>query len=73
MERWQKAGVKVLMLANGEERLERMRRVLMDYDIPEPEMMIGNLQTGFEMPSIHLAVVTEGEMFSQKQRKYAND
>ncbi|MDR6721339.1 transcription-repair coupling factor [Paenibacillus amylolyticus] len=69
MERWHKAGVQVLMLANGEERLERMRRVLMDYDIPEPEMMIGNLQTGFEMPSIHLAVVTEGEMFSQKQRK----
>ena len=29
----------------------------------------GNLQTGFELPSIHLVVITEGEMFSQKQRK----
>ncbi|HWO55863.1 MAG TPA: transcription-repair coupling factor [Paenibacillus cookii] len=69
MERWHKSGVKVIMLASGEERLERMRRVLQDYNIEEPVMMQGNLQTGFEMPSIHLAVITEGEMFSQKQRK----
>lgn len=69
MERWQKAGVQVLMLASSEERLERMRRVLQDYDIHEPTMMIGNLQGGFELPSINLAVITEGEMFSQKQRK----
>ncbi|WP_160036674.1 transcription-repair coupling factor [Paenibacillus sp. An7] len=69
MERWQKAGVQVFMLASSEERLDRMRRVLQDYDIHEPTMMIGGLQSGFEMPSIHLAVITEGEMFSQKQRK----
>lgn len=69
MERWQKAGVQVFMLASSEERLDRMRRVLQDYDIHEPTMMIGSLQSGFEMPSIHLAVITEGEMFSQKQRK----
>ncbi len=69
MERWHKSGVKVIMLASGEERLDRMRRVLQDYNIDEPVMLQGNLQTGFEMPSIHLAVITEGEMFSQKQRK----
>ncbi|MCM3786496.1 transcription-repair coupling factor [Neobacillus mesonae] len=69
MERWQKAGVNVFMLASGDERLDRMRKVLQDYDIHEPNMMIGNLQSGFEMPSVHLAVITEGEMFSQKQRK----
>ncbi|MCJ8015075.1 transcription-repair coupling factor [Paenibacillus sp. KQZ6P-2] len=69
MERWHKSGVKVIMLASGEERLDRMRRVLQDYNIDEPTMLQGNLQTGFEMPSIHLAVITEGEMFSQKQRK----
>ncbi|GAF10656.1 transcription-repair coupling factor [Paenibacillus pini JCM 16418] len=69
MERWHKSGVRVMMLASSEERLERMRRVLQDYAIDEPIMVQGNLQTGFEMPSIHLAVITEGEMFSQKQRK----
>lgn len=69
MDRWRKAGTQVMMLASGDERLDRMRRVLEDYGIDEPTMAIGNLQSGFEMPSIHLAVITEGEMFSQKQRK----
>ncbi|UHA75331.1 transcription-repair coupling factor [Paenibacillus sp. 481] len=69
MERWKKQGAKVIMLGNGEERIERIRRVLQDYEIAEPTIVNGNLQTGFEMPSIHLVVITEGEMFSQKQRK----
>jgi transcription-repair coupling factor (superfamily II helicase) len=69
MERWKKSGARVILLANGEERMERVRRVLDDYHIPEPEILNGNLQTGFEMPSIRLVVITEGEMFTQKQRK----
>ncbi|MGF7049700.1 transcription-repair coupling factor (superfamily II helicase) [Paenibacillus sp. DS2015] len=69
MDRWHKSGTRVIMLASGEDRLERMRRVLQDYSIDEPIMLQGNLQTGFELPSIQLAVITEGEMFSQKQRK----
>ncbi|GIP24833.1 transcription-repair coupling factor [Paenibacillus sp. J22TS3] len=69
MERWKKSGARVLMLASNEERIERMRRVLQDYSIEEPTILQGNLQTGFELPAIHLVVITEGEMFSQKQRK----
>ncbi|WNR44770.1 transcription-repair coupling factor [Paenibacillus roseipurpureus] len=69
MERWKKNGSKVILLANGEERAERVRRVLSDYQIEVPEIVDGNLQTGFEMPSIHLVVITEGEIFTQKQRK----
>lgn len=69
MERWKKANAKVLLLANGEERVERVRRVLADYHIEEPIILNGNLQTGFELPNIHLVVITEGEMFTQKQRK----
>ncbi|MEC0248384.1 transcription-repair coupling factor [Paenibacillus chitinolyticus] len=69
MERWKKTGSRVIILANGEERMDRVRRVLGDYQIDEPEIMNGNLQTGFELPSIHLVVITEGEMFTQKQRK----
>ncbi|WP_028551911.1 transcription-repair coupling factor [Paenibacillus sp. UNC451MF] len=69
MERWKKSGAKVLILANGEERVERVRRVLADYHIDEPTILNGNLQTGFELPNIHLVVITEGEMFTQKQRK----
>ncbi|MGG1550425.1 transcription-repair coupling factor [Paenibacillus ferrarius] len=69
MERWKKNGTNVVVLANGEERAERVRRVLQDYQIEVPEIVEGNLQTGFEMPSIHLVVITEGEIFTQKQRK----
>ncbi|HZG55803.1 transcription-repair coupling factor [Paenibacillus sp.] len=69
VERWTKAKSTVMMLAGSKERLERMRRVLADYGIPEQTMIEGNLQSGFELPSIHLVVVTEGEMFSAKQRK----
>lgn len=69
MERWRKSGVRILMLAGNSERAERMRRVLEDYQIETPEILQGNLQNGFELPSIKLVVITEGEMFTQKQRK----
>lgn len=69
MDRWKKSGANVIMLASGAERMDRMRRVLQDYGIDEPTLLQGNLQSGFELPSVHLVVITEGEMFSQKQRK----
>lgn len=69
MERWKKAGTDVILLANGEDRVERMRRVLDDFNIEEPNILNGNLQSGFEFPSVQLVVITEGEIFSQKQRR----
>ncbi|KRE45249.1 transcription-repair coupling factor [Paenibacillus sp. Soil522] len=69
MDRWRKTGATVIMLAGNAERMERMRRVLDDYNIETPTLLEGNLQSGFEMPSSHLVIITEGEMFSQKQRK----
>ncbi|SFB60809.1 transcription-repair coupling factor (superfamily II helicase) [Cohnella sp. OV330] len=69
MERWRKGGAHIVMLAGSAERAERMRRVLDDYQIETPEIVEGNLQSGFEMPSVKLVVITEGEMFTQKQRK----
>jgi len=69
MERWKKTGSKVMLIASGEERMDRVRRVLDDYGIETPHIINGNLQAGFELPSLHLVVITEGEMFTQKQRK----
>ncbi|MBW7457103.1 transcription-repair coupling factor, partial [Paenibacillus sepulcri] len=69
MERWRKSGASVMMLAGSTERMDRIRRILHDYGIEPPTLIEGNLQSGFELPSIHLIVITEGEMFSQKQRK----
>ena len=71
MERWRKAHANVIMLAGNTERMERMKRVLFDYGIELPVLIEGNLQSGFELPSSHLVVITEGEMFSKKQRKAA--
>ncbi len=69
VERWGKTRSTVMMMAGSKERLERLKRVLHDYGIPEPTMVEGNLQSGFELPSVHLVVITEGEMFSSRQRK----
>lgn len=69
LERWKKTGVKVMMLAGGQDRMDRMKRVMADYGMEEPVMLEGSLQNGFELPSVHAAVITESEMFSQKQRK----
>jgi transcription-repair coupling factor (superfamily II helicase) len=69
VERWAKAKSTVMMLSGSKDRMERMKRVLHDYGIDEQLMVEGNLQSGFELPSIHLVVITEGEMFSAKQRK----
>jgi len=69
IERWSKAKSTIMMLAGTQERLDRMRRVLHDYGIEEQIMIQGNLQSGFELPSIRLVVITESEMFSVKQRR----
>lgn len=69
MERWKKAGSQVLMLAGSGERMDRLRRVLGDYDIEPPQLLEGSLGSGFELPGSHLVVITEGELFTQKQRK----
>src|SRR5690606_33963822 len=71
MERWRKHGSHIMMLAGNKERLERMQRVLDDYEIAAPQFLTGNLQQGFELPSSNLVIITEGEMFTQKQRKAA--
>jgi len=68
-ERWAKAGMQVLILASDEERMSRLKRVLADYKIETPLIVQGNLQSGYEFPTGHVAVITESEVFSQKQRK----
>lgn len=80
--RWQKLGVTILFLAGDEERAERLQHVLKDYQmevefyraIPtplpkKPIILMGSLQTGFELLGAKLVVVTEREVFHQRQRK----
>nr|WP_289038349.1 transcription-repair coupling factor [uncultured Allobacillus sp.] len=82
MERWSKAGFSVVIYAVDEERVDRVLRVLDDYDIAarkgvrpvsvpmeEPVVLQGDLNEGFEMPAYKLAVLTEEELFKKKKPK----
>jgi transcription-repair coupling factor (superfamily II helicase) len=83
LERWEKTGYRVLFLAANRERAERLERVLADYEMQvdiiedirslgmRPVIFLGNLASGFELPDLKLAVITEAEVFTNKQRKAA--
>jgi transcription-repair coupling factor (superfamily II helicase) len=81
-DRWHKGNYRVLFLASSMERLERLERVLADYGMKvvrdgtehpptpgRPAICVGSLQNGFEMSGLRLAVITEQEVFTQKQRR----
>ncbi|SFJ35547.1 transcription-repair coupling factor (superfamily II helicase) [Thermoflavimicrobium dichotomicum] len=81
-DRWLKSNYRVVFVASSEERLERLERVLADYgmevtrdysnQVPapgKPVIRIASLQNGFEMNTLRLAVITETEVFTQKQRR----
>lgn len=81
--RWKKGQNRIVFIAADAERAKRLERVLHDYemeadlllepvqDVPpgRPTITIGNLQAGFELPMNRFIVVTEGEVFTAKQRK----
>lgn len=80
-DRWINSQYHVIFYATSQERLERLKRVLSDYKMElrteneeavlpgKPVARIGSLRNGFEMKGIRLAVITEGEVFSQKRRR----
>ncbi|MGD8192537.1 transcription-repair coupling factor [Brevibacillus ginsengisoli] len=81
--RWKKGNNRIVFIAADAERAKRLERVLHDYEMEadllldsitvvppgRPTIIIGNLQSGFELPLNHFIVVTEGEVFTAKQRK----
>ncbi|WP_240512062.1 transcription-repair coupling factor [Paludifilum halophilum] len=81
-DRWIKSKYRVLFTASTRERAERLERVLADYGMEalrdsgdgpvppgRPVIRVGTLASGFELGSTRLALVTEGEVFTQKQRR----
>ncbi len=86
MERWRKMGTGVVFLAADQERAKRLQRVLYDYEVEvdmvsshvnqlttRPIILEGNLQSGFEMASIHLSLITEGEVFPRSSVKQGRE
>lgn len=81
-ERWTKGKYRVMFTASTQERAERLERVLADYgmevarDLSEnilqpsrPIIQVGTLSGGFELGAARITVVTEAEVFTQKQRR----
>jgi transcription-repair coupling factor (superfamily II helicase) len=82
VERWSRSNLSIWFMAGSSDRAERLERILDDYDIEarlfkrwedsipsHPRIVTGNLNQGFEMPSLRMVILTENEVFTQKQRK----
>jgi transcription-repair coupling factor (superfamily II helicase) len=82
IERWKKSKVAIVLLGANEERVKKLEHILADYEIEaDPiassdvllpgrvQIMIGDLNAGFELPMQRLAVITEKELFNKKVKK----
>lgn len=82
IDRWKKNQFSVVIVGNTEERIRKMEQVLSDYEINaivlndnqslvkgNVQLMQGSLQSGFELPILKLAVITEEELFKTKIKK----
>lgn len=82
LERWQKGNYSVVFLGSNEERVKKLQQVLEDYEIDyltvqkdgeiipgKAQIMLGDLQVGFELPLQKIAVITEEELFKKKMQK----
>ncbi|MDQ0190157.1 transcription-repair coupling factor [Alicyclobacillus cycloheptanicus] len=79
MQRWHRSGTRVFLLAATEERANRLERVLEDYRIEAvrtgqvtetltPQILVGSLSTGFELPMSRIAVIVETEVFGSRKK-----
>ena len=83
MDRWEKQQQTVLFLVADDERAKKLDHNFRDHEIYAPvtkadklitgrsQIVVGSLQSGFEMPQDHLVVVTEKEIFQKVKRKRA--
>ena len=83
LDRWEKQQQTVLFLVADDERAKKLDHNFRDHEIYAPvtkadklitgrsQIVVGSLQSGFEMPQDHLVVVTEKEIFQKVKRKKA--
>ncbi|WP_043931790.1 transcription-repair coupling factor [Bacillus sp. EB01] len=82
LERWRKGGYSVVFLGPDKERVDKLQRVLGDYEIEAGlaertskllpgtvQIIPGSLQSGFELPMQRLAVITEEELFNKRPKR----
>ncbi|WP_298469556.1 transcription-repair coupling factor [uncultured Psychrobacillus sp.] len=81
-ERFAQGKFRVIILADGKDRVQKVHTVLEDYeivsqigtstnDLNNPGIFIveGDLEAGFELPLQRIAVITDSELFKQKSKK----
>nr|WP_218843316.1 transcription-repair coupling factor [Sporosarcina sp. JAI121] len=82
MERWQQGHFTVFIIADGNERMQKVQSILEDYDItsvvtgkPSKAVSVivvdGDLSAGFELPFQQIAVVTDSELFKGNPKRKA--
>lgn len=81
IERWQKAGTSVIILAPNQKRQEKMQEILRDYGIEtaisdaiqlpvsKPTIIVGQLKNGIEFPLHKFVIVTNTDLFKTKVRR----
>ncbi|MFT8318658.1 MAG: transcription-repair coupling factor [Sporolactobacillus sp.] len=82
VERWMKSDYALVFLASDKDRAGRLEQVLNDYGIEASviddrrlpsagkcQIMVGELENGFEIPLRKLVVITEKEVFTKKVAK----
>ncbi|MEK3888943.1 transcription-repair coupling factor [Bacillus sp. FSL K6-3431] len=81
VDRWRKNDFSITFLAPDVQRAKKIQSVLLDYEIEAAinedstrilsgiQILEGSLQTGFELSSSKMVVITEQEIFNKKTRK----
>ncbi|WP_114572223.1 transcription-repair coupling factor [Exiguobacterium flavidum] len=82
IDRYERQGMWIVLLAATMDRAERMRQTLSDYGVTasihtakediskgHPAILIGGIQGGFEMTNARLVVITEEELFKQTMKR----
>lgn len=81
IDRWEKGGFSVIILAPNEERAEKIQSILKDYEIEAayseditlpvsiPTVTVGEITAGIEMPMHKLVLITENELFKKRSKR----
>src|SRR5699024_5460520 len=81
LNRWNKGGFSVIVLALDESRAEKIHSIFMDYGIEaniahtlslpvyQPTIVVGDLSNGIEMPMHKLVLITENELFKKRTKR----
>ncbi|MEN1966458.1 transcription-repair coupling factor [Lentibacillus sp. N15] len=81
LKRWEKGEYSVVILAENDERAEKVHSIFTDYDIEaayskqltlpvkKPTITVGHISSGIEFPMHKLVIITENELFKKVTKR----